>query len=194
MDIVKALREEGCSVVEQGAWQQRGGASFAPEGVLVHHTAGAQGSVTRSLQTVIQGREDVPGPLCHLYIDRAGSVHTIAARRANHAGKGAQEVLDDLRANRAPTGDAAQRGLADSTSGNTFFYGIEVENDGVGEAYPDAVIEATARACAALCRAHGWSSSRVIHHREWTRRKIDMSYHGPLRDKVDALLQQPPAG
>ncbi len=187
-NLAQVLTVEGCQVVEQGNWQLRGKEPFTPEGVILHHTAGAKGSPTQSLNIVIQGREDLSGPLCNLYVDRNGTVHVIAARRANHAGQGAKQVLDEVRNNTAPTADAVARGLQDSMGGSTFFYGIEVENDGLGERYPDAVIDATVRACAALCRAHGWLANRVIHHREWTRRKPDMSFHGPLRDMIAQRL------
>jgi hypothetical protein len=188
MDLLQVVRDAGCTVVEEGDWAQRGMLPFAPLGVMLHHTAGGKNSPTQSLQTVINGREDLRGPLCNLYVDRTGSVHLVAARRANHAGKGAQEVLDELRQDTAPSADAVKRGLQDAVNGNALFYGIEVENDGLGEPYPDAVIEATVRACVGLCRAHGWSANRVIHHREWTKRKIDMSYRQPLRAQVAARL------
>jgi hypothetical protein len=119
----------------------------------------------------------------------------MSAGRANHAGLGAKEVLDLVRRDAPVVGDAKDHRYADTVPGNAFFYGIEVEDAGDGKApYPLAQIEALAKLCAALCSAHGWPARRIIHHRQWTARKIDMSYGGDLVGAVEAVLcaQRPP--
>lgn len=165
---------------------------FDPVGVMVHHTAGRN-----DLGVVINGRPDLPGPLANLYVgrDEPWTVTLISAGRCNHAGAGAQLVLDEVRRDVAPSGDAGARGLVDGPGGNGFFYGIEAENLGDGvQHWPVPQLEAIAQTCAALCRAHGWGASRVIGHREWTRRKPDprgVSMPG-LRARVDALIRSRP--
>jgi hypothetical protein len=37
----------------------------------------------------------------------------------------------------------------------------------------------------------GWSANRVVHHREWTKRKPDMSFQGDLRALVAERLNGP---
>lgn len=158
--------------------------TFAPEGVLVHHTATKGAGLT----VVQRGRPGLAGPLCNLNLTRLGLFNVVSDGLAWHAGSGSSHVLDEVRHDHAPSGDARTRGLRDDTTGNRYLIGIEVDNDGVGEPYPDVQIEALVKGCAALCRHFGWSANRVIHHREWTSRKIDMSYRGDLRGAVAAVL------
>lgn len=162
--------------------------SFHPVGVLVHHTA----TKGPGLTVVQKGRPGLAGPLCNLNLTRAGLVHVVSDGLAWHAGAGSSAVLAEVKADKAPKGDARARGLKDDTTGNAWLIGIEVDNDGVGEAYPPVQIEALVKGCAALCRHFGWSANRVIHHREWTARKIDMSYRGDLRGAIARLLAGAP--
>lgn len=152
---------------------------------MVHHTAGPKGGDAPLLGVCESGRPDLPGPLCHIYLTRSGKAHVLAANIANHAGPGAKEVLELVRKSEPVTGNARDHKYADSVSGNPFFYGIEVENSGTErDPYPGPQIEALGRICAAICQAHDWSATRVIHHRQWTARKIDMSYRGDLPGMV----------
>src|SRR6266508_1717664 len=69
--------------------------------------------------------------------------------------------------------------------------GIEVENYGTAaDPYPQVQIQHLERACAAICKHQHWTANRCVQHREWTRRKVDMSYRGPLRQAVAALLSK----
>lgn len=162
--------------------------TFDPVGVMVHHTA-MRGS---GLGVIQGGRPGLQGPLANLNLTRSGVWNVVSEGVAWHAGKGSGRVLTEVRADKAPPSDARERGLVDTTTGNPYFIGVEVDNDGVGEPYPFVQLESLARGCAALCAAHGWSANRVIHHREWTARKPDMSYHGALRSHVARLLDAPP--
>lgn len=189
-DLVAALHPRVRLAVRDG-WQTfaRPG-SWSPVGVIVHHTAGRN-----DLNTVIHGRPDLPGPLANLYVDRDApwTVTLISGGRCNHAGAGAARVLDEVRQDVAPVGDALARGLIDGPVGNGLFYGLEAENMGDGvQHWPVPQLEAIAATCAALCRLHGWSANRVIAHREWTRRKPDpRGVSMPaLRARVAALIAQ----
>ena len=74
-------------------------------------------------------------------------------------------------------------------NGNPFFLDVEVANTGTGEEYQPGQIHATCVAAAAVCDFFGWNPrTRVKHHREWTRRKIDMSFHGDLLSEIERLL------
>ncbi len=181
VDVLALLELEGLDVVAEKGWEDRGRAGFTPDGIMVHHTAGPKTGDAPCLSICINGRPDLSGPLCHILLARSGKVHLISANIANHAGKGAQEVLTMVRNDEPVTKNAKDCRYADTTGGNQFFYGIEVENAGVASnPYPAAQIEALARICAIICNAHGWTANRVIHHRQWTSRKIDMSWRGDL--------------
>lgn len=74
----------GRSVFTRG-WQTRGnGQTSAYKGGLFHHTAG--GNNVNIDQILIDGRWDLPGPLCNFCIMYDGDVGVIAAHPANHAG------------------------------------------------------------------------------------------------------------
>jgi N-acetylmuramoyl-L-alanine amidase len=198
IDFPKILREAGLPVREVSGWRTRGrppsgnprdpafpaATKFA--GIGLHHTAGHN-----DLNVVIAGRPGIPGPLANLYVSRDGRVFVVAAGRANHFGPGAREVYDRTRRDQAPRGDAARLGLSDSIVGNGVYVGIEVENFGTrSDPYPRVQIDHLERACAAICELQRWSANRCVQHREWTRRKIDMSYRGPIRQAVAALLSK----
>lgn len=189
VNLVDLLTAAGVTVKAEEGWEKIGREGFDPQGIMVHHTAGPKVGDTACLSTCIQGRPDVPGPLCNIYLSRSGTAHVLAANIANHAGKGAQEVLELVKKGEAVTGNARDHKYADSIGGNTFFYGIEVENSGTEkDPYPPAQIEALSTICAAICSSRKWSAARVIHHRQWTSRKIDMSFRGDLPGLVAQKL------
>lgn len=185
MNLAQKLRAYGLRIHEVSGWEtRRRPYNFEPKGVMVHHTAG-----TNSLNICVNGRSGLPGPLCQFLIHKNGTIYLISQGYSNHAGKGYSGVLHDVMADKAPKGDASQMGYTDNFGGNSHFWGIEVENLGNGsDPYPDVQIDALVKLCAALCDMHGWSHNRVIHHREWTRRKIDMSWRGDIRGAVQRIL------
>ena len=189
-DLAVILRAEGVRVRELGLWRVhvRPGA-FAPVGNLVHHTAD-KGRGDTGLDVLRWGRGEpnpLLGPLCNGSPREDGSVVLLSAGRSNHAGRGSQAVLDRILAGRSP----GRPGPDDGPVGNGLLYGWEVDNDGVGQRYPEEQIDATVRACAATSRAHGWGPERTILHGEWTRRKTDWSYCSgdELRDLVADRLR-----
>ncbi len=168
-NLAGLMEAAGLTVREVPGWQTNGRpGGIAPEGIVIHHTGG-----NNDLNVVVRGRSDLPGPLANFYVARNAEIHIVTAGRANHAGGGAQVVLDDLRRGVAPPDTAARRGLQDGPVGNRFFYGFENENLGNGQAWPADQLDTIARACAALCQRHCWNANRVISHAEWTRRKPD---------------------
>ncbi|MFK0196250.1 N-acetylmuramoyl-L-alanine amidase [Streptomyces lavendulae] len=166
-----ALRAEGLTVVQVGAWRTHNRNHKGPwgpvNGVMIHHT------VTRgtaySVELCRDGDSDLPGPLCHGVIGKDGRVHLIGYGRANHAGAGDSDVLAAVIAERRLPPD----NQAD-TDGNRHFYGFECVNLGDGEdPWPAVQLDAVARAAAAVCRVHGWGSRSVLGHLEWQPGKID---------------------
>src|SRR5215471_20712064 len=110
--IANRLRNAGLTVVECSGWQSRGSSSFTPQGSVNHHTAGSANGATPSLNTCINGRPDLSGPLCNVMQSREPDgndiAYVVAAGRANHAGSG------------------GWRGL----TGNSSVYGLEIEHNG----------------------------------------------------------------
>ena len=174
--IPDQLEAAGLTVVREWGWDLRGSASFNPQGVVCHHTASAPGNNAPSLGICINGRPDLPGPLCQLLIARDGTCHVIASGTANHAGAG------------------GWRGL----TGNTSVFGIEVENNGLGEPWTGHLLDVFARACAALLRGMGdTDADNVCLHREWApTRKPDPAGPGfpqdgnTWRTRVQAALNE----
>jgi N-acetylmuramoyl-L-alanine amidase len=76
--------KRGLTVKESSGWENRGRPySFNPTaGVICHHTAAAEDIDS----VLINGRSDLPGPLCHWALHKNGDVVLIAAGYANHAG------------------------------------------------------------------------------------------------------------
>lgn len=196
-DLLALFRAEGIRVREIGNWRAhvRPG-TFAPVGIVVHHT-GSKGTGEQGLEILRDGRnlgqpDELRGPLCNASPRQDGTLDLISAGRANHAGAGSSHVLDRVRHDLAPLGYAAALDLHDDTTGNGWFYGLEVDNSGgPNDDYPAGQYDCVVRACTALCRHHGWTANRVILHREWTRRKIDWSLPaGPLRANVASRLHR----
>lgn len=151
--IADRLRKWGLTVVETNGWQTRGSETFNPRGSVDHHTAGPRKGNAPSLNICINGRPDLPGPLCHVLIGRDNTCYVIAAGRANHAGAGGWAGLQ----------------------GNASVFGIERENVGDGtEPWTLQQYDVAAKAHAALISAHGNRWDLVCEHKEWApRRKVD---------------------
>lgn len=169
--FVGALRGEGLTVVEVGAWRTHNRNHKGPwgpvHGVMIHHTVTSGTANTVSLCR--RGHSRLPGPLCHGVITKDGRVHLVGYGRANHAGAGDSDVLAAVIAEkRLPPDNQAD------TDGNRHFYGFECENLGDGEdPWPAVQLDAITRAAAALCRVHAWTARSVIGHLEWQPGKID---------------------
>jgi hypothetical protein len=138
------------------------------KGVMIHHTAGRD-----SLPLVVKGTADLPGPLAHAHLSKAGLVTMVSHGRANHAGAGARNAYDAVLAEN-PVHPVPGK---DEIDGNARFYGLEIENLGDGkDPYPAEQYNSAVRWAAAVCRHHGWTENSVIGHGEWTRRKVDPSF------------------
>lgn len=152
------LRRWGLKVEEKEGWRHRGRPySFSPRAVICHHTASNRTSGNWASDSIVTyGRSDLPGPLCHFLLGRDGTVRIISDGYANHAGEGGPRA-------------GIPRNL-----GNSYTYGIEAENNGLGEPWSKEQLNAYYRLCAALLDYMGTKDvSKVFGHKEWTSRKID---------------------
>jgi hypothetical protein len=142
-NLATVLRAAGLTVVETPGWASRGyaGQDLAEvRGVLWHHTATGRGAFLTSnaptLNMTVNGRSDLPGPLCNITFGRDGTVYLVAAGVANHAGRG------------------SAAGIPDDT-GNHYLIGIEMESSGVAPwDWTDDQIRVAPHLGAALERAY----------------------------------------
>lgn len=171
--IADRCRAFGLRTVEVDGWRERGSSTFQPRGVVAHHTADGPGELP-SLRVLINGRSDLPGPLCQVGLGRSGTVYVIASGRANHAGRGGWKGL----------------------SGNSSVLGIEAENaGGAQDPWPSVQYEAYKRLCAALITGPGVGGDveLICGHKEWAPGRkpdphtIDMT---AFRAEVRAFLEQ----
>lgn len=176
--LLNHLKRWGLKVDAQPGWRKRGRPyDFYPRAIMVHHDASSTASGNLgALKIVTNGRAGLPGPLSQFVLARDGQVVVVAAGYANHAGLGAHKSVP---ANR----------------GNTYAIGIEAANNGVGEKWSKAQLNAYYRLCAALMVWIGTKDVDVVlGHKEWTRRKIDPAgiNMNNFRNNVQKALDQGP--
>ncbi|MFJ4010308.1 N-acetylmuramoyl-L-alanine amidase [Streptomyces sp. NPDC090026] len=192
--LVAALRAEGVRIVERPGWRTHNRNHRGPwgpvHGVMIHHTVTS--GTSKTVRICEDGYSGLPGPLCHGVIAKDGTVYLVGNGRANHAGRGDDDVLRAVIAEKPLPHDNEA-----NTDGNTRFYGFECENLGDGkDPWPKKQLEAIERVSAAICRAHGWHAPSVIGHREWQPGKIDpkgFSMSG-MRQRIAERLKHKPGG
>lgn len=174
--IARQLKAEGLRVKKVQGWKTRSAGSFAPRGVLIHHTASAPTSGDLPCAGIVtNGRAGLPGPLCNVLVGRTGTVLLVAAGRANHAGEG-----------------GPHQGIP-ANQGNGSLVGIECENSGLGETWPDEQKKAMRVVTAVLLQRLNQPARMCFGHREWTTRKpdpagIDMdAFRSGVQKKLQAL-------
>lgn len=174
VEIVTALRDYRCDVVELPGWEVRGtGYRFDPYGQAWHHDAFQERFDDRAAADfMVKGRPDLRGPLCNGAIGNYSTVFLVAYGNANHAGRNEADVHARLRRGLAPLGDAALDADRDSVVGNPFLWGWECRNAGTGHD-PWEQLDTMERAGAAMCDVCGWPPEANAGHRELTARKID---------------------
>lgn len=156
------FRAAGLKVVEVQGWKRRGRPAstghFDPRGAnTVHHTGSTSSAATPApgLSTLISGRSDLPGPLCHYATAYDGTVYIIAAGRANHAGR---------------VGKSGVPGMPLGGDGNAYAMGNEVMTNGTQE-MPGVQQDAIALTSAVVL-LH-WSRDQT-----WAHRHQDISATG----------------
>ncbi len=175
-------------------------------GVMYHHTGdAASDSTTENL--LVNGRSDLPGPLCNFMAADDGYIVCIAAGSANHAGKGDPDTLALLKADAMPLDRRVQpdqhSSSAGSVGGNSRIYGWESAYGGTVDTDPNVKQHrATLLSMAAIIHAldkidtaSSWSGGSMLGHREWTDWKPDpqnVDLPGSRRI-INALLQAGPS-
>lgn len=176
--VAADLQAQGIPVAFVPGWEDRGRPyRFNPQGLVWHHTATRGYAYDYpSLSIVRDGRSDLPGPLSQFGLGRhTGTVYFIAAGYANHAGGGGWEGL----------------------SGNGSVWGIEAENDGIGEEWGEATIRSYIALSVALARHTGFGPEMICRHAEWSDGgKIDtatapLNSGSWIRSQVAAAMSTP---
>jgi hypothetical protein len=191
-----AMRKWNVPFKEYGGWTtRRRPGSFAPVGLIIHHTGSdtGQNSANYDRFLFVTGRPEsgIPGPLCQAACEMDGDVILGAIGRANHAGKGAANTRSLVGGDDAPLNGEIEPG-PDVLDGNALYYGIEVKYDG-GQPMTSKQYQSTLRWAAAICDHYGWTAGSVIGHREHTRRKSDPGKcpMDKFRRDLAALLKTP---
>jgi hypothetical protein len=170
--LADVLRAAGCAVVEHAGWQTRGWEPWEPQCGIVHATAAPRTQPDATQVAIVRdGRSDLEGPIANATVTRDGTWHVLASGRCN-------------------TTLAGYDGTPFAGYGNQRCLGIEACNDNVSEPWPAVQYEAYARGWAAICRRLGWSSGRLVGHKEHTPgRKTDPTFDmGQFRARVGAYL------
>jgi peptidoglycan hydrolase-like protein with peptidoglycan-binding domain len=173
--LPQVLKDSGMKVAVTNGWENRGNGDVRNiVGVLCHHTATpVKNANMPTLNTLIQGRPDLPGPLSQLGLGRDGTYYVIAAGRCNHAGPGAWKGV---------------------TTGNSSFIGIEGENTGLADdsPWPEVQMDAYHRGVAAILAHIGKGADFCAGHKEFALppgRKTDPSFDMiPFRSAVAAIM------
>ena len=170
--LADICRAAGLRVTEVRGWKTRGhGPLTAVKTIVCHHTAGPSRGNMPSLNVVTNGRPGLSGPLANLALGRDGTVFTVAAGLAYHAGQ-----------------------VRSPSYANGFSLGIEAEGTGV-DPWPTVQYEAYAELCAALATAFSVPASRVLGHKEVcfpVGRKSDPNFAmAPFRSKVARIMAAP---
>ncbi|GAB2694151.1 peptidoglycan recognition protein family protein [Thalassiella azotivora] len=181
--LARRLRNAGLDVRTVDGWKDRGRppstGTFNPRGVLLHHTAAGLATTSNphpARWTVINGRSDLPGPLCHVLVDFNGVCHVIAAGRANHAGW------------------ARASGPLPEGDGNSLYVGIEIDYDPRVQAASPAQKQASLKAAAAIVTRLGHGRRYVRAHKETSvTGKIDPDRYMPMseaRERIGNIIQR----
>jgi len=161
-ELVDWCVQEGLHVVEIDGWEQRARGSGGyepgrPWAIMWHHTA-SKTSPENDANYMCYGSLDAP--IANVLLARDGAVWVLAAVATNTNGKGRARTFS--------------KGTVPADSMNSYGFGIEIANNGVGEAYPQAQIDAAFVLSNMLCRRLGLKPSDVCTHQDYAPdRKID---------------------
>jgi hypothetical protein len=167
-DLPDVISSAGLPVDVWPGWETRSRGSGGYDALLavgVHHDASSPASAFDALCSYVWGSAD-DEPIGALYLWRDGRVRVGAAGATNTQGKGGPY--------------SCSGGTIPLDEGNRYTISIEAGNNGVGEAWPQIMVEHYVELCSALCRAYKLDPSRdVVAHFEWTSRKIDPAGPSP---------------
>jgi hypothetical protein len=163
-------RAEGLDVVEDSGWEHRarssgGYESGRPWVIMWHHTA-SDTSPQNDVAYICHNSPDAP--ISNILLDRHGTVWVCAGGATNTNGKG--------------KATSVSKGTVPADSMNTYAVSIEIANNGVGEAYPQAQIDAAFVLSNMLARRLGLAPDDCCTHQAYAPdRKIDPATAGAVQ-------------
>ena len=167
LDMPDVLSRAGLVVDTYSGWEARARSTGGYDDVLAvqcHHTAS---STTPANDMDYMWRGSPDKPVGAIYLARDGKVTVGAAGATNTSGKGGP-----LR---------TSKGNIPLDAANRYVISIEAANNGTGEQWPQAQIDAYLKMVNALCAHYGLlvQPGDVNAHFEWTSRKIDPAGASP---------------
>ena len=163
------FRKAGLVVIEYDGWQWRarstgGFTGGRPFGVWWHHTASGPG-LSPEDSAYYECHVADARPIANVNIERNGHVWLLAAGATNTNGKGNAKQMS--------------RGMVSKDSANTSVFGMEIANNGGGEPYPQAQIDAAFIVSNTVNRVMGNQPEDVCSHQDYApTRKIDPAKAG----------------
>jgi len=171
-DFPDLLAAAGLAVNVYQDWRGLG-STADHRAIVLHHTASNKNTNPKSDADYCHSGSD-DSPLYNVLVDRDGVVWLLAQEKANSSGKISGTALDEAVAGRADLTPAAVRGLSDTTSNNGALFAIAAQNDGVGEDWGDALVDAMVTCARVTLDCLGLAhAGYVTTHRALTARKID---------------------
>ncbi len=189
--IVARLRGWGFNVREEsGCYGRNNGSSWSggrPTGHGNHHYVCSLNPDQNYIDQLVANLRN--GNVVNWFTDVNGRAYLIGTGPMNHFGTGNSSVLNKTKQDQPPPGNAGSSG---DMSGNQNYCGTECQHPGDGTAWPQKLLDVTFAINAAEFMQWGYSHNRAIMHREWTNRKIDMSWQGDLRGNVKKYMSGEP--
>ena len=172
------LKDAGVNVRAAEDWESRTytANTYLPAAVLNHHTAGA---------SLLVNYPDPPywpdhrlWDRCNITIRPDGGVVVLNAGYAYDSGEGDDLVLARVVAD-GPILNPQDFTKEHRINGNPYFIDIEVQHVGDGSSIAPVQREALIETNAVLLAHYDWDPmTRLLGHREWTRRKVDPRWNG----------------
>jgi hypothetical protein len=154
--LADEFRKAGLRVVEVEGWKDRGRpastGNFDPARLAVHHTGWTSSArePAPGIRTLVEGRPDLPGPLCQFAVAHDGSVYVIAAGRANVNGR---------------VGKSGVKGWPLGVDGNAIGMGDEVITNGT-QPLPEAQRKAIALTNSVVLEHFGTPTDELVRHED----------------------------
>ena len=172
--LADVIRAAGVNVVEEANWKTRarssGGFPVTPLAVQWHHTASSGSNPRGDINYMLYNSS--ARPIGNIYLATNGTAHILAAGASNTAGRGGPMNFS--------------RGQIPLDSGNTRSVAIEAANNGVGQAWSQAQIDAFFKISNAINKKLGNKPADLYtHHGYAPTRKIDpattLAVQGPWK-------------
>lgn len=181
------LAAAGLRVHVFDGWETHGG-SADHRAIVLHHTASsARAAPADDAAYCHHGSSDAP--LYNVLVDRYGECWLLAREKSNSSGQISSVALGEALDGRAGHVSAGVRGLRDDTSANASLFAISAQNDGSGEFWSAALVDAMATCARVTCEVLGLEAGHVTIHRVLTARKVDTCGPGCPDDWQPLILE-----